>query len=96
MNTESRIKGKIVLIFAAALLVGICLVVPVWQSAVNAALVSSIGAVRSDISAFEGIKMALEADIAHHTTPEYLISEAVRQNINFTQISNSSTVALAF
>ena len=96
MNTENRIKGKVFLIMAASLLVGLCLVVPVWQSAVNADLVRSIGAVRSDISVFEGIKMSLEADIAHHTTPEFLIAEAVRQNINFTQISNSSTVALAF
>ena len=84
---QAKSSGKVIGIVVAVIVIGMCLVVPVWQSAVNTELEMRISSVRNEISGYETSKMALRADIANLTTPEYIVEAAIRQNINFTQIS---------
>ena len=95
MKVESKSRGKVFLVIAAVLIIAICLVVPVWQSAVNSQLGTKISSAQREISSLESQKMAIQADIAHHTTPEYLIEQAVAQNINFNKTSDTTILALA-
>jgi len=93
-TSEGKSKGKVFLITVAMFAVGICLVVPVWQSAVHTQLVARINGIQAKISSYERTRMTVQADIAHRTTPEYLIEQAVHQNINFARITDTTSVAL--
>lgn len=87
MNTQTKSSAAVIGTVIAVLIIGMCLFVPVWQSAVNTELEMRINSVRDEISSYETSKMALRADIANLSTPEYIVEAAIRQNINFTQIS---------
>lgn len=90
MSNETRSTGKVICTVISVLVIGICIVVPVWQSAVNAQLVSKISNVQAEIFGYETSRMRIEADIAKRTTPEYIVEAAIRQNINFSQIAVAS------
>jgi len=90
MSSDTRSTGKVICTVISVLVIGICIVVPVWQSAVNSQLESKISSVQAEIFGYETSKMRIEADIAKRTTPEYIVEAAIRQNINFSQIAVAS------
>jgi len=87
MSNEARNTGKIICTVVSVLVIGICIVVPVWQSSVNAQLEARISNVQAEIFNYETSRMRIEADIAKRTTPEYIVEAAIQQNINFSQIA---------
>ena len=90
MSNEARNTGKIICTLISVLVIGICIVVPVWQSSINSQLEARIRNVQAEIFNYETSRMKIEADIAKRTTPEYIVEAAIRQNINFSQIAVAS------
>ncbi len=90
MSNETRSAGKVVCTVISILVIGICIVVPVWQSSVNSQLEAKISSVQAEIFGYETAKMSIKADIANRTTPEYIVEAAIKQNINFSQIAVAS------
>ena len=90
---STRIERVFVVI--TIIFINLCLLIPVWQSAVNSQLRFELARSEQELREKEEQKMVLIANIAKQTTPEYLIEQSIMQNITFTQISseNSSLIA---
>ena len=84
-----------VLIVITILFINICLLIPVWQSAVNSQLRWKLAQTEEELKEKEEQKMVLVANIAKQTTPEYLIEQSIMQNITFTQISSETSSLIA-
>ncbi|MBP5486220.1 MAG: hypothetical protein J6Y06_01105 [Bacteroidales bacterium] len=76
-----------VLIVVTILFINICLLIPVWQSAVNSQLRWKLAQTEEELKEKEEQKMVLVANIAKQTTPEYLIEQSATKNLVFTQIN---------
>ena len=90
---STRIERVFVVI--TIVFINLCLLIPVWQSAVNSQLRFKLAQSEQELREKEEQKMTLIANIARQTTPEYLIEQSIMQNIIFTQITseNSSLIA---
>lgn len=75
--------------------INLCLLIPVWQSAVNSHLRFELAQSEQELREKEEQKMVLIANIAKQTTPEYLIEQSIMQNIIFTQISSETSSLIA-
>lgn len=75
--------------------INLCLLIPVWQSAVNSQLRFELAQSEQELREKEEQKMVLIANIAKQTTPEYLIEQSIMQNITFTQISSETSSLIA-
>ncbi|MBR6085099.1 MAG: hypothetical protein IKP61_05755 [Spirochaetales bacterium] len=75
--------------------INLCLLIPVWQSAVNSQLRFELAQSEQELREKEEQKMVLIANIAKQTTPEYLIEQSIMQNIIFTQISSETSSLIA-
>lgn len=95
MGKALRAKGKSFGIVVILVFVGLCMLVPVWQSAVSAGITSKIERSKSNIVYLSEKQIVEKGQIARRTTPEYLIEQASVQNINFTQISDTVDVTVA-
>lgn len=95
MSEAAKAKGKGLGIVVILIFVGICMLVPVWQSAVTAGIQSRIEKTKTNIVYLSERKIVEKGLIARRTTPEYLIEQASVQNINFTQISDTFDVTVA-
>ena len=90
---SARIERAIVVI--TILFINLCLLIPVWQSAVNSQLRFKLAQTEEELRDKEEQKMVLLANIAKQTTPEYLIEQSVIQNLVFTQISSETSSLIA-
>lgn len=95
MGRETKAKGKSFSIVVILIFVGLCMLVPVWQSAVSAGIHSKIERSKANIMYLSEKQIVEKGQIARRTTPEYLIEQASVQNINFTQIRDSIDVTVA-
>ncbi|MCR4676660.1 MAG: hypothetical protein K5634_05465 [Sphaerochaetaceae bacterium] len=95
MNETMNKNRKSLAIVIILLIVGFCMLIPVWQSAVSTGISSKMEESRENIIALNEKKMSVKGSIARKTTPEFLIEQASVQNINFTQISESTNVTVA-
>ena len=84
-----------VLVVITILFINLCLMIPVWQSAVNSQLRFKLAQTEEELKEKEEQKMVLLANIAKQTTPEYLIEQSVIQNLVFTQISSETSSLIA-
>ena len=84
-----------VLVVITILFINLCLLIPVWQSAVNSQLRFKLAQTEEQLKEKEEQKMVLLANIAKQTTPEYLIEQSVIQNLVFTQISSETSSLIA-
>ena len=84
-----------VVIVVTILFINICLLVPVWQSAVNSQLRWKLAQTEDELKEKEEQKMVLVANIAKQTTPEYLIEQSATQNLVFTQINTETSSLIA-
>lgn len=84
-----------VVIVVTILFINICLLIPVWQSAVNSQLRWKLAQTEEELKEKEEQKMVLVANIAKQTTPEYLIEQSATQNLVFTQINGESSSLIA-
>lgn len=84
-----------VLVVITILFINLCLLIPVWQSAVNSQLRFKLAQTEQELKEKEEQKMILLANIAKQTTPEYLIEQSVIQNLVFTQISSETSSLIA-
>ena len=84
-----------VLVVITILFINLCLLIPVWQSAVNSQLRFKLAQTEQELKEKEEQKMVLLANIAKQTTPEYLIEQSVIQNLVFTQISSDTSSLIA-
>lgn len=84
-----------VLIVVTILFINICLLIPVWQSAVNSQLRWKLAQTEEELKEKEEQKMVLVANIAKQTTPEYLIEQSATQNLVFTQINGETSSLIA-
>ena len=84
-----------VLVVITILFINLCLLIPVWQSAVNSQLRFKLAQTEQELKEKEEQKMVLLANIAKQTTPEYLIEQSVIQNLVFTQISSETSSLIA-
>lgn len=84
-----------VLIVVTILFINICLIIPVWQSAVNSQLRWKLAQTEEELKEKEEQKMVLVANIAKQTTPEYLIEQSATQNLVFTQINVETSSLIA-
>ena len=90
---SARIERGLVVI--TILFINLCLLIPVWQSAVNSQLRFKLAQTEQELKEKEEQKMILLANIAKQTTPEYLIEQSVIQNLVFTQISSETSSLIA-
>ena len=90
---SARIERALVVI--TILFINLCLLIPVWQSAVNSQLRFKLAQTEEELRDKEEQKMVLLANIAKQTTPEYLIEQSVIQNLVFTQISSETSSLIA-
>ena len=67
---EKSINRKMIIF--ATLFLGLCMVIPVWQSAVSTRLALRINVVNSEIVALEEQKTQVKAQIERMTDSEYL------------------------
>ena len=84
-----------VLVVITILFINLCLLIPVWQSAVNSQLRFKLAQTEEELRDKEEQKMVLLANIAKQTTPEYLIEQSLIQNLVFTQISSETSSLIA-
>ena len=84
-----------VLVVITILFINLCLLIPVWQSAVNSQLRFKLAQTEEELRDKEEQKMVLLANIAKQTTPEYLIEQSEIQNLVFTQISSETSSLIA-
>ncbi len=84
-----------VVIVVTILFINICLLIPVWQSAVNSQLRWKLAQTEEELKEKEEQKMVLVANIAKQTTPEYLIEQSATQNLVFTQINTETSSLVA-
>ena len=84
-----------VLVVITILFINLCLLIPVWQSAVNSQLRFKLAQTEEELRDKEEQKMVLLANIAKQTTPEYLIEQRLIQNLVFTQISSETSSLIA-
>ena len=90
---SARIERALVVI--TILFINLCLLIPVWQSAVNSQLRFKLAQTEEELRDKEEQKMVLLANIAKQTTPEYLIEQSLIQNLVFTQISSETSSLIA-
>ena len=90
---STRIERVFVVI--TIIFINLCLLIPVWQSAVNSQLRFELARSEQELREKEEQKMVLIANIAKQTTPEYLIEQSIMQNITFTQISSETSSLIA-
>ena len=90
---STRIERVFVVI--TIIFINLCLLIPVWQSAVNSQLRFELAQSEQELREKEEQKMVLIANIAKQTTPEYLIEQSIMQNITFTQISSETSSLIA-
>ena len=90
---SARIERALVVI--TILFINLCLLIPVWQSAVNSQLRFKLAQTEEELRDKEEQKMVLLANIARQTTPEYLIEQSEIQNLVFTQISSETSSLIA-
>lgn len=90
---STRIERVFVVI--TIVFINLCLLIPVWQSAVNSQLRFELAQSEQELREKEEQKMVLIANIAKQTTPEYLIEQSIMQNIIFTQISSETSSLIA-
>ena len=90
---SARIERALVVI--TILFINLCLLIPVWQSAVNSQLRFKLAQTEEELRDKEEQKMVLLANIAKQTTPEYLIEQSLIQNLVFTQISSGTSSLIA-
>ena len=90
---SARIERALVVI--TILFINLCLLIPVWQSAVNSQLRFKLAQTEDELREKEEQKMVLLANIAKQTTPEYLIEQSLIQNLVFTQISSETSSLIA-
>ena len=90
---SARIERALVVI--TILFINLCLLIPVWQSAVNSQLRFKLAQTEEELREKEEQKMVLLANIAKQTTPEYLIEQSLIQNLVFTQISSETSSLIA-
>ena len=88
-------KIERVLVVITILFINLCLMIPVWQSAVNSQLRFKLAQSEEELREKEEQKMVLLANIAKQTTPEYLIEQSEIQNLVFTQISSETSSLIA-
>lgn len=88
-------KFERVLVVITILFINLCLMIPVWQSAVNSQLRFKLAQTEEELKEKEEQKMVLLANIAKQTTPEYLIEQSVIQNLVFTQINTETSSLIA-
>ena len=88
-------KIERVLVVITILFINLCLMIPVWQSAVNSQLRFELAQSEEELREKEEQKMVLLANIAKQTTPEYLIEQSEIQNLVFTQISSETSSLIA-
>ncbi len=84
-----------VVIVVTILFINICLLIPVWQSAINSQLRWKLAQTEEELKEKEEQKMVLVANIAKQTTPEYLIEQSATQNLVFTQINTETSSLIA-
>ena len=84
-----------VLVVITILFINLCLLIPVWQSAVNSQLRFKLAQTEEELKEKEEQKMVILANIARQTTPEYLIEQSLIQNLVFTQISSETSSLIA-
>ena len=84
-----------VLVVITILFINLCLLIPVWQSAVNSQLRFKLAQTEEELRDKEEQKMVLLANIAKQTTPEYLIEQSLIRNLVFTQISSETSSLIA-
>ena len=84
-----------VLVVITIIFINLCLLIPVWQSAVNSQLRFKLAQTEQELREKEEQKMVLIANIAKQTTPEYLIEQSIMQNIVFTQITSETSSLIA-
>lgn len=84
-----------VLVVLTIIFINLCLLIPVWQSAVNSQLRFKLAQTEQELREKEEQKMVLIANIAKQTTPEYLIEQSLMKNIIFTQISSETSSLIA-
>lgn len=84
-----------VVIVVTILFINICLLIPVWQSAINSQLRWKLAQTEEELKEKEEQKMVLVANIAKQTTPEYLIEQSATQNLVFTQINTETSLLIA-
>ena len=90
---SAKIEKTLVVI--TILFINLCLMIPVWQSAVNSQLRFELAQSEEELREKEEQKMVLLANIAKQTTPEYLIEQSEIQNLVFTQISSETSSLIA-
>ena len=90
---SAKIEKTLVII--TILFINLCLMIPVWQSAVNSQLRVELAQSEEELREKEEQKMVLLANIAKQTTPEYLIEQSEIQNLVFTQISSETSSLIA-
>ena len=90
---SARIERALVVI--TILFINLCLLIQVWQSAVNSQLRFKLAQTEEELRDKEEQKMVLLANIAKQTTPEYLIEQSLIQNLVFTQISSETSSLIA-
>ena len=90
---SARIERALVVI--TILFINLCLLIPVWQSAVNSQLRFKLAQTEEELRDKEEQKMVLLANIAKQTTPEYLIEQSLIRNLVFTQISSETSSLIA-
>ena len=90
-----NVRAERTLIIFTIILINLCLLIPVWQSARNSQLKWQLAQSEQLLRDKEEQKMVLAASIAVQTTPEYLIEQSTEQNLVFTQIASETSSMMA-
>lgn len=90
-----NVRAERTLIIFTIILINLCLLIPVWQSARNSQLQWQLAQSEQLLRDKEEQKMVLAASIAVQTTPEYLIEQSTEQNLVFTQIASETSSMMA-
>lgn len=90
-----HVRAERTLVLFTIILINLCLLIPVWQSARNSQLQWQLAKSEQLLRDKEEQKMVLAASIAVQTTPEYLIEQSTEQNLVFTQIASETSSMMA-
>ena len=90
-----NVRAERAFVIFTIILINLCLLIPVWQSARNSQLQWQLAQSEQLLREKEEQKMVLAASIAVQTTPEYLIEQSAAQNLVFTQIGSETASMMA-
>jgi len=90
-----KVRAERTVVILMIVMINICLLVPVWQSATNSQLRFKLAQTEEQMKLQEEQKMVIVANIAKQMTPEYLIEQSETRNLVFTQIDSASSTFVA-